>query len=125
MEKTPETVDGKTKKVTHYYLLVNGTKLEAPAEVYEKMFAATKGRKVYNSTYRYEWTPYDFQIAEGGIEATVLEVLDYGAEKFVKCAVGEEVLHVVTDNAVGGVIKLVPDVGKVSVVESERQIRIV
>ena len=89
------------------------------------MFAATTGRKVYNSTYRYEWTPYDFKIAEDGIEVQVLQVSDYGAEKFVKCSVGEETLYVLTDRAVSGAIKLVPDVSKVSVVESERQIRIV
>ncbi len=129
MEKPIETITEnektKKKKMPHYYLLVNGTKLEAPAEVYEKMFGATTGRKVYNSTYRYEWTPYDFKIADNGIEAQVIEVLDYGAEKFIKCSVGEETLYVLTDNTVSGGIKLVPDVSKVSVVESERQIRIV
>ncbi len=129
MEKPIETITEnektKKKKVPHYYLLVNGTKLETPAEVYEKMFAATTGRKVYNSTYRYEWTPYDFKIADNGIEAQVIEVLDYGAEKFIKCSVREETLFVLTDNTVSGLIKLVPDVSKVSVVESERQIRIV
>lgn len=124
-EKRPETVDGKRKKVARYYLLINGTKLEAPAEIYRKMFAATTGRKVYNSAYRYEWSPYDFTFGENGIEAEVLETLDYGEEKFVKCSVGEEILYVAADGEHSGTVKLIPDVGKVSVVESERQIRIV
>ena len=64
-------------------------------------------------------------MSENGIEAEVIETLDYGAEKFVKCAVGEQVLFVKCDNALNGKIRLLPDAGKVSVVETERQIRIV
>ncbi|MDE6505241.1 MAG: ATP-binding cassette domain-containing protein [Clostridia bacterium] len=125
MEKSSERVDGKIKNVPRYYLLINGTKLEAPAEVYEKMFAATSGRKVYNSAFRYEWTPYDFTLSESGIEAQVSETLDYGNEKFVKCTVGQETLYVKCGGQVNGTVYLVPDAGKVSVIESDRQIRIV
>jgi multiple sugar transport system ATP-binding protein len=129
MEKLPETINvkGKDKKVKtpHYYLVINGTKFEAPEQIYSKMFAATTGRKVYNSTYRYEWTPYDFTVSESGIEAQVLKTLDYGAEKFLKCAVGEEILYVKCDKVMSGKIYLVPEVNEVSVIESERQIRIV
>ncbi len=125
MEKLSETGGDKNKKVPHYYLLINGVKLEAPAEIYEKMFAATTGRKVYNSKYRYEWTPYDFKIADSGIEAQILEQLDYGDEKFIKCTVGEEILYVKSDKPLSGTVYLVPDVSKVSVIECERQIRIV
>lgn len=128
-EKKAETVavDGKTKtkKVPHYYLVINGVKLEAPAEVYEKMFAATTGRKVYNSSFRYEWSPYDISSSDGGIEAQAVRMLDYGAESFAECKVGDETLFVKTDKPLSGTVKLLPDVDKVSVIESERQIRIV
>ena len=50
-----------------YNLLINGVKIKAPAEVYEKMFAATTGRKVYNSKFRYEWGPYDIEVSDAGI----------------------------------------------------------
>ena len=120
-------VEGKEKqvKVAHYYLLIDGTKLEAPAEIYEKMFAATTGRKVYNSIFRYEWTPYDFEVSDSGLKADVLETLDYGDEKFIKCSVGEETLYVKCNEQVSGTVYLAPNVSKVSVIESERQIRIV
>ena len=88
------------------------------------MFAATTGRKVYNSAYRYEWSPYDFAVTDNGLSAKVLETLDYGEEKFIKCAVGEEILYVKADSVSGDEVRLTPDAGKVSVVESERQIRI-
>lgn len=129
MDKMYETVttNGKERrqKVTHYSLLIQGVKLEAPAQIYEKMFAVTSGRKVYNSTFRYEWTPYDFKISEAGIEAKAVEMLDYGTEKFLKCVAGEHTLYVNVDKEYSGKVYLVPDVGNVSVIESERQIRIV
>ncbi|MDE7264557.1 MAG: ATP-binding cassette domain-containing protein [Anaeroplasmataceae bacterium] len=129
MDKMYETVTSNEKerrqKVTHYSLLIQGVKFEAPAHIYEKMFAVTSGRKVYNSIFRYEWTPYDFKISDSGIEAKVLEILDYGTEKFLKCSVGENILFVKVDKEYSGKLYLVPDVGKVSVIESERQIRIV
>lgn len=124
-DKITERIEGKNKKITRYYLNINGAKFEAPAEIYGKMFAAATGRKVYNSTYRYEWTPYDFKTADKGIEAQVLETLDYGYEKFIKCKAGEEILYVFNGNTVNGTVYLVPSVSKVSVIESERQIRIV
>lgn len=129
MEKVVETVVKKEKerreRVAHYYLQIQGVKLEAPASVYELMFAATSGRKVYNSVFRYEWSPYDFKISDTGIAAEALEMLDYGKEKFLRCKVGETILFVKTDVEYRGKIHLLPDVSKVSVIESERQIRIV
>lgn len=129
MEKVLETVVRKNKerreRVAHYYLLIQGVKLEAPASVYEMMFAATTGRKVYNSVFKYEWSPYDFKISDTGIAAEALEMLDYGKEKFLRCKVGETILFVKTDIEYRGKIHLLPDVSKVSVIESERQIRIV
>ncbi|MDE5896183.1 MAG: ATP-binding cassette domain-containing protein [Clostridia bacterium] len=120
-----ERVKENGAKTTRYYLSINGTKVEAPAEVYEKMFAATSGRKVYNSVYRYEWDPYGLKVSERGIEAQAVGTLDYGEEMFVKCTVGAETLYVKCDKPLSGKIYLTPDVSAVSVVESERQIRIV
>ena len=108
-----------------YNLLINGVKIKAPAEVYGKMFAATTGRKVYNSKFRYEWGPYDIEVSDAGIEAEAVRTLDYGDEKFVECKVGEETLYVKCDKALSGRIYLAPDAGKVGVIESERQIKIV
>ncbi len=129
MERVPEVVMSKDKqkkkKKIHYYLHIDGVQLEAPASVYEKMFAVTTGRKVYNSLFRYEWSVYDFNISDQGLEAKVLGVLDYGREKFLKCSCKTEVIYVKTDKEYSGKIHVTPDVSKVSVIESERQIRIV
>lgn len=124
--KESMTVDGKQKikRSTRYSLLINGVKIEAPADVYEKMFSATSGRKVYNSEFRYEWSPYDIEIEDSGLSAEVVDNLDYGTELFVKLAIGEDILYVKSDKPLSGSIHIMPDVAKVSVVEKERQIRI-
>ena len=128
-EKRPETIEAngktKTRKVAHYYLDIGGVKLEVPPSVYEKMFAATTGRKVYNSTFGYEWSPYDFAVADSGIEARVVGDLDYGAERFAVCEACGQTLYVKTDKPLLGTVMLLPDADKVSVIETERQIRIV
>lgn len=59
------------------------------------------------------------------ITAEVVETLDYGAEKFLKCRVGEEICYVYTEKAVEGVIRLVPNIDTIRVVERQREIRIV
>lgn len=123
----PVAVNGKIKKrkIKRYYIVTEGKKFEAPEGVASKMFAAFSGRKVFNTEFRYEFTPYDFAVGGDGIPATVTEVLDYGKEKFLKCAIGENTLYVYTDKPVTGEIKLVPDMTKVCVVEKSRDIRIV
>ncbi len=124
-EKITENIDGKTKKVTRYYLEINGVKLEAPEAVYQKMFAATTGRKVYNSVYRYEWSPYDVALSDSGVEAQVVKVLDYGGEKFAQCSAGGATLYVKCEGAPQGTVHIAPDPSKVSVIERERNIKIV
>lgn len=124
--KESVTVDGKQKikRSTRYSLLINGVKIEAPADVYEKMFSATSGRKVYNSEFRYEWSPYDIEITDSGLSAEVVDNLDYGTELFVKLAIGEGILYVKSDKPLSGSVHIMPNVAKVSVIEKERQIRI-
>lgn len=130
MDKLVENaiVDSKPvkRKTTQYSLLINGTKLVAPEGIYTKMFAATTGRKVYNTSFRYEWSPYDFAIAKEGLPVKIEQVLDYGIEKFAKCKAGDETIYVkVAEDIADEDICILPNVAKVSVVESERQIRIV
>lgn len=115
----------KKKKVVHYFIAAEGKKFEAPEDVASKMFGAFTGRKVFNTQFRYEFTPYGFAVGDDGIPATVTGVLDYGREKFLKCAVGGNTLYIYTDKPLTGEISLIPDMSKVSVVEQAREIRIV
>ena len=52
-------------------------------------------------------------------------VLDYGAEKFLKCAIGENTVYVKCDEERSGEIHLAPDFDRVGIVETERAIKII
>ena len=108
-----------------YSLLINGARFAAPAEIYEKMFAATTGRKVYNSCFRYEWSPYDIKIGDAGLEAVVEETLDYGREKFAVCKLGENTAYVYSKDGETAGLKLMPAVDKLAIYHKEKHIRII
>lgn len=124
MEKAGRA-EKENKVGVRYSLRINGSDIPAPSELCAKMFAATTGRKVFNSEFMYEWSPYAIAFADEGIAAEAVDTLDYGAEKFVKCLVGERELYVKSDVELSGAVHLMPDASQVSVIESERQIRIV
>lgn len=115
----------KNGKERSYHAVICGKQLKLPEAVYMKMFAALSGRKVYNTTFSYEWSPYDFSIAEDGMVGTVECMLDYGKELFAKVKVAEATLYISVTEPVSGEIRLLPDMSKVSVVENSRRIRIV
>ena len=83
------------------------------------------GRGVFNTEFRYEWSPYDIELANEGLEAKVIEYLDYGREKFLKIDVYGEEFIVATNEAYEGNIKIKPNVEKTSVLEIKRSIRII
>ncbi len=68
---------------------------------------------------------YDLAVSDSGIKATVESVLDYGAEKFLKCAIGENTVYVKCDGERSGEIYLAPDFDRVGIVETERAIKII
>ena len=115
----------KTKKVSEYSFVMGGRKFKAPLDVAQKMFAALSGRKVFNTAFHYEWSPYDMAISDDGIEGEVTEVLDYGAEQFAKVDAAGSTLYIKTTVPVSGKVHVRPDMSAVSVVEKDRNIRIV
>ena len=115
----------KNKKQRSYYAVIGGKQLAVPEHVYRKMFAALSGRKVYNTYFDYEWSPYDLAISDDGIEGEVVEVLNYGAEQFAKVIAVGSTLFIKSDVPVSGKVKISPDMSAVSVVEKSRGIRIV
>ncbi|MDE7329806.1 MAG: hypothetical protein K2N30_01750 [Clostridia bacterium] len=55
----------------------------------------------------------------------MLETLDYGNEKFLKCSIGDNVVYVAADKAQSGEITLLPDLESVGIIETERDIKII
>ena len=115
----------KNRKERSYYAVIGGKQLAVPEHVYLKMFAALSGRKVYNTSFDYEWSPYDIVISNDGIEGEVVEMLNYGGEQFAKVNAAGATLYIKTDVIVSGKVHIAPNMAAVSVVEKERGIRIV
>ena len=125
MEKVREKTAAKRKKEVRYCMEIAGVRLGSTQEINDKMFAAFSGRKVFNTQFRYEFSPYGVKIGEEGIPAKAVEILDYGREKFLKCKVGESELYVLCEREISGEIFLLPDPEQIGIVEKERDIRIV
>ena len=64
-------------------------------------------------------------VTESGITATIVGELDYSSERFLKCSLNGKEVYVRTDKPLTGEVKLIPDLNTVSVIEKDRQIRIV
>lgn len=121
----PEVVKYKKRKVIHFYLNIAGTRFDAPDDIAQKIFATLPPRTVFSTPFRYEFTPYDFTLADSGIPAKVERVLDYGNEKFAVVRIDENtVINVFVKDNVWGDVYLQPDISKVGVVETVRDIRL-
>ncbi|MDE6000939.1 MAG: hypothetical protein K2G96_01240, partial [Clostridia bacterium] len=120
-------VSGKTKrkKVVRFGLDIAGTFFETDDVTSQKIFAALGIKKAFTTPLKIECGMYDFAITDNGIPATVEQVLDYGTEKFIKCMVGESAVYVKCDEELSGEIRLTPDFGRIGVVETQREIKII
>ncbi|MDE5667362.1 MAG: hypothetical protein K2I29_03900, partial [Clostridia bacterium] len=105
--------------------VAEGAFFEANEETAQKIFAALGLKKAFSTGLKIECGASDITVADEGIAASVLETLDYGTEKFLKCAVGENIVYVKCDAEKSGDIRLLPDFGRVGVVETEREIKII
>lgn len=115
----------KNGKLRSYYAVIGEKQLAVSEQVYLKMFSALSGRKVFNTSFDYEWSPYDLAISDDGIVGEVVEMLDYGTEQFAKVNVAGSTLYIKTDKPVSGKVHIRPDMNSVGVVEKSRGIKIV
>ncbi len=65
------------------------------------------------------------QNIQSGLLATVEKLLDYGAEKFIKCNVCGSDFYVRVEGTYSGNIYLAPDFESIGVTEMGREIKIV
>ena len=115
----------KSKKVIRFGFEVADTFFESSDEKSQKMFAALGIKKAFTAALKMECGAYDLAVSQSGIPAKAEEVLDFGAEKFLKCTVGGNTVYVKCDSAVSGDIYLMPDFDRIGIVETERDIKII
>jgi hypothetical protein len=124
---TEERVNEKGKTVT-----VNGIAIDisigeytftCPDALGTKLLGGGFGKKLFETDLQFHFTPYDVRVAESGIPATVQQILDYGTEKFAKCAVnGAEVIVCAPELTEGSNVFLQLDAEKLTVFDPVREI---
>ncbi len=115
----------KHKKIQKFMLSFGDAQFDCPESVTQKLIDALTTKKALRSSYSFECSPYDMAIGKSAMKATVLEILDYGTERFAKCKVGEQVMYVKTDTVLSGAVELYPDLSKLSIVQKDMNIRII
>ena len=110
-----------------YLLGVGDLDIPAPENLIEKLTGAITIRDALKSTYSLECSPYDISIGEQGVSAEVLQIRDYGEERFAECRVGENSVFVCLQQGEEptGIVKISIDIDKFSVVQKEKDIRII
>lgn len=118
----------KRKKVIEFSLGIEDAKLPAPDAIAQKLITAMTAGKAFEKVLRYECSPYDITIngeGDAGITAEVTGVADYGAERFAVCKVGDGTLYVKCEKELKNTVKLVPDTGKLSIIQADLDIKII
>ncbi|MDE7394758.1 MAG: hypothetical protein K2M95_01395, partial [Clostridiales bacterium] len=128
-QKTREQVEinGKTKKkkIVRFGVTVGDVFFELADDHCQKIFAALGITDAFKTELRLECGAYDVKVSDHGIAASVTETLDYGKEKFLKCAVGDNTVFVKADDDVSGNIYLLPDFEKIGLIETQRGVKII
>jgi len=109
-----------------FYACVNGEYVKSNIDINKKIIQAL-GVAVFKSNYRYELSHYSYSIVnDGGFKALVIDNLDYGNEKFVKCLVfGQEIyVSVMSPIKVGSEIHLTYSLEGVQIYENKFDIRL-
>ena len=82
-------------------------------------------KKAFTEELRYECGPYDMKLADSGISGEVERIADYGKEKFAVVKIGGETAYIRVDDKCEGIVHLVPDIDKLAIITSEKDIRII
>ena len=101
-----------------------GHKFECTRELASKL-VGIGGTKIIGKALSFEFSPQDAKISTDGISFTVVEILDYGKEKYMRCVKDDVVLYVVADDDFKGeTITISLPIDKVSIFDIEGQIRL-
>ena len=114
------------KKEVSLKLLLHNSFFDCPENISNKILSSLS-TKAFKTTYQVNFTAYDYEIVNNGIEGKVTEILDYGNEVFIKVSYddGVYILFNRHNNKVGDTIGFKPIFSKVEIVEKSKQITII
>lgn len=119
-------VNGKMKKVSdlEFFLTVDGAEFPCSRALALRL-ANGGGQDIFNKDLELRFTPYQVTMGEAGIEAAVDKVVDYGAEHFAVCKVGDKTVNVLVDDKFAETsVRLVLDAEQLAIIELANGIRL-
>ena len=122
------TENDKKRKVNQYYYKMINNKFMADENMSRKMFNAYTNRKVFNTMFTAIVSPYDVHISnEGTLQGSIKEVFTIGEEKFAVIDYNNQLIYssLNEDMVSGASINFDIDIKNMSVIETERNIRII
>ena len=121
-----QIVDFKVKKVTEmaFSLDIAGASVDCPRNIAMKLINGG-GQHIFGKALEFQFTPYQVAVAETGIVAKVEKIVNYGAERFAVCSIGDKTVNVAVDKKFNASeVNLVLDVEQLAIVEVARGIRL-
>lgn len=116
------------KKVFNYLLNVEGCNFLSTKTISDKLITAS-GRKVFSVNLTVDFTPYGVVKADDGIAARVVDILDYGTEKFALLNANGKTVNMFIPNdqelSVGDNITVAVNPYILGIVDSDRDIRVI
>lgn len=109
-----------------FYISINGEYVKSSYDINKRVIQAF-GVSVFKTLYRFELDHYSYKLVDnGGFEATVKEILDYGSEKFLKCEAFGNTFYVCVekDIEIGSIIRLTFNLNNVRVYDNKFDIRL-
>lgn len=116
------------KKEYNYILNIEGTNFYATKEISDKLITAA-GRKVFDVLLKVDFSPYGVVFADDGLECEVIDIIDYGTEKFAvcKCEKTSVVVYIPKDKEItlNSMVKLQINPYTLGIVDAVRDIRVI
>jgi len=133
----------KNAKVTVYSVEIEGNKFNCNEDIIDRIVSGG-GKDVFKTKLGFRFSPADAKLGEEGIPARVERILNYGTQKFAECIVTvtlpekrkktesaeptviEKKVYVLVDDGFDKKdVRIVPDVTKIGVYDTEQDIRLV
>ena len=116
----------KDKKEVYFKLLIHNNYFDVSNEILEKIFSSLSINAL-KTTYLIQFTAFDYIIDENGIETIVVDNYDYNDEYFIKTKYDDKYYILYSDIKYnnGDIIKIKPNIDKISIIDITTQIKII
>ncbi|MBE7088623.1 MAG: sn-glycerol-3-phosphate ABC transporter ATP-binding protein UgpC [Clostridiales bacterium] len=126
-QKVSLRVKGKIKSKNQivFRLEIEGAQFEVSDYITKKLISVLGAKKAFTTPLRFECNISDITFANEGIKAKVLNLLDYGRQKFAKVAVGEKQFFVAENGQGLKDAHLLINLNSASVYQADLNVKIV